>query len=373
VPRDRLRTTRELRAWARVNLVLGDEKGAFLALERLAEASTDTSLREEFDEAKRKLEARTKEAEAQSKEVQALPPPVQNSAPSANEVAPEPASVSSPVEAANLLPTEAISRMYQALYEKPPDGFRKAIELGERFSDKVQSANLWAYLACAYGQEHAYLKSLATGDPRREDEVADRALFCVQQAIDLDATWRGRLRSFWNPNSPGGDNDLVTLHADARFASLLDPESSTVKSMAAGSRARASYRYQGSVTSWVTTMDGTELQQDDKGSYVANKGAELRLVAQFFPAGAPPERPCSAIHLDGSERAIVDFSLRPDSADIEVFVPNSLTVAVPTNEPSQQPSFSFTAPEELATYELWLYVTQAGRTAQLIKTKIAIG
>jgi hypothetical protein len=388
-PRDRLRTIPELRAWARVNLVMGDEKGAFLALERLAQGSTDTSLREEFELAKRKLEARTNAAEARANEVQALPPPVEISAPPASEAAPAPASVSpvepppaseaaptrasaSPVEAMNLLPTEAISRIYQALYEPPPDGFRKAIELGERFSDKVQSAELWAYLACAYGQHHAYLKSSDTRDPRLEDEIANRALFCVQQAIDVDATWRALLRSFWNPSSPSGDNDLVSLHADPRFASILDSESAAAKTLIAGRRAGASCRYQGSVASWVTQKDGTEVQQDHEGSYVANKGAELRLVAQFFPSTASPQKTHHAIQLDGSERAVVDFTLRPDAADIEVFTPNTLTIAVPTNEASPQPDFSFTAPEERGSYELWLYVSQAGRTAQLVKTKIVI-
>lgn len=368
-PSDLLRTDAELRGWARVQLMFGDGTKALEAFTRLAARSDDAESQAELEFARNRVEPpKPPEAlPAPSAEIASDPRITIDTPP-----APEATSASDPSSGVAtttplVLPSEAVARVYEALYEPEPDGFRKAIAIGERFADKIQSAALLVYLACAYGQEHAWLRKNAP-DPVREQEVANKALFCVQQAIDLDATWRAPLRSFWSPNSPGEDNDLVSLHDDSRFGAILDPEG--FQRAAAAASAGASFN--GRIAIWISNKDGSELPRNDSRLHVVEPGIELRLVAQFNPETILSSAVVADIRLDGVSRSIVDFTLRPDSTDIEGFAPNSLTFDVPTDTPSMQPDFLFAAPTERATYEIWVYVTQAGRSAQLVRIPIVV-
>jgi len=369
-PTNVLRTDDELRSWARVQLMFGDVNKAYEALVQLALRKDDKDLQAELEYARSRVDPKkAPHALRPPVEPPPLEPGVTLDTPSNSG---EPTMLSEaaavPSTAPPILPSEAASRMYEALYEPEPGGFQKAIAVGERFADKVQSAPLLVYLACAYGQEHAWLKKNAP-DPAREEEVANRALFCVQQAIDLDPTWRASLRSFWSPNSPGEDNDLVSLHDDARFAALLDPDGLT----RAMSTATQNCSFDGTIAIWMTLKDGAELPRDTAQTYEVAPGVELRLVAQFNPDPLLPGAQTADIHLDGVTRTKVDFTLRPDSPDVDCFAPTSLMVEAPIGVPSIKPDFLFDAPSESGEYELWVYVTQAGRTAQLVRLSMTVG
>lgn len=347
-PREYLRNRIELLAWARTQFAFGNPARARDTLWQLLREDKDPGLEMELEEMERRLHDRA-----------LLQGPVRDDQPPPDKP---------------MLPTEAINAMFQALYEAPPAGFRRAIELGEQFADTIQSPQLWAYLACGYGQQHEYLKARAGHDKASLDSIANRALFAIQQAVDLDPSWRPTLRGFWNPDSPGKDDDLVTFFGDARFAAVLDPETakSTV-SIAQDIRAAftrpSGARYAGAVEAWLTRANGAPVKQDT-GHFLVAPNEELRLVAQFAPM--TEQSAGSAFSLDGEDQPVVDFVLQPNCPEITGFSPDSLTLAVPIAERSTQPDFSFTAPVNEGDHEIFLQVTQAGRTANMIKVLLRV-
>ena len=104
----------------------------------------------------------------------------------------------------------------RALYEPRPRGFRKAIEVGERLASMEgtqKSANLHSWLACAYGQKHAYEKS-QNADAGTLAATKKRMLEEIQVAISADPAARGVLRATWKPAPGMEDNDLADFPPD---------------------------------------------------------------------------------------------------------------------------------------------------------------
>jgi hypothetical protein len=349
-PRDILQNPLELRGWARIQLALGNPFEAMKVYNELEQADPNL-LKTEMEQARHLFEARTNQKE-------------ESDFPSSS-------------DGRGLLPSEAINRMFQLLYKSPPQGFREAIDMGEMLATKIQSGQLMAYLACAYGQQHAFLGGDQARDRKQAQNAADRALFCVQQALDLDPAWRPVLRACWNPASPGADNDLASLHGDARFAAVLDPDNAPKPAAINAEDIRAAFtrpagsRYSGKVAAWLVHKDGGKIAQNADGAYEVAPNAPLRLVVQFYPDGAEPEEPAEAIKTEGEDQPGTEFVVQPDAADIPLFTPDSLAVVAPRDAVSPQPDFSFVAPEA-GEHEMWIQISQAGRAAQVLKVVLAV-
>lgn len=114
--------------------------------------------------------------------------------------------------------------MRSALYATPPDGFRRAIRLGERQttqSGEDTPPEIWGLLACGYGQEYAW--ELNHGK-RAEDlmDLRGRALAATRRAA-ADPGWKETLRDVWQPSdSESIDVDLVAFRTDPEFAKVLE-------------------------------------------------------------------------------------------------------------------------------------------------------
>lgn len=104
--------------------------------------------------------------------------------------------------------------IYTALYQDPPEGFETAIRYGEEFTSKNQpsKASIWINLACAYGQKYAWLKAQATADAQIATDVANKAVFSIQQALSKNPSSKLRFQQL--SDSTSSDNDLSILARD---------------------------------------------------------------------------------------------------------------------------------------------------------------
>lgn len=113
------------------------------------------------------------------------------------------------------LPSSPIA-VFNALYEPRPQGFEKAIAIGEALEkDPEQAANaqLHVWLACAYGQQYGYEK----GRNASETILAPMKKKMLQEivtATQLDPKTRDILRSVWRPAPGAEDNDLAAFAPD---------------------------------------------------------------------------------------------------------------------------------------------------------------
>ncbi len=106
------------------------------------------------------------------------------------------------------------SIVYLALYQAPPQGFEKAIQFGEAFvgSNTPSEPSIWINLACAYGQQYAYLKDHAASDIELK-KPRDGALKAIKKAIELDVSTKERFRELASSDNDA-DDDLVELAKD---------------------------------------------------------------------------------------------------------------------------------------------------------------
>lgn len=118
------------------------------------------------------------------------------------------------------------SYMVSSLYLEPPEGFDGAIQAGESFlgqegHPKDEDGNIFAYLACAYGQRYAYRKAnkASTGELEQlKKAVIDNVREALKRAAD---EWRPKLRQFANPPVGSRDDDLASLKDDPQLRELL--------------------------------------------------------------------------------------------------------------------------------------------------------
>ncbi|MBR0715069.1 M48 family metallopeptidase [Bradyrhizobium liaoningense] len=130
-------------------------------------------------------------------------------------------------QADELLPDDQISdvALFLALYEDPPEGFRKAIRIGQRLAQQPSAAtngNLHVWLACAYGQQHAYEQ--AHQNPTLADEARKNVVQEVEAALKVDPAAKALLYSLWQPAPNSQENDLASIsNGDPDLLRLLAP------------------------------------------------------------------------------------------------------------------------------------------------------
>jgi len=123
---------------------------------------------------------------------------------------------------------ESDTALFNALYEPPPEGFQKAIEIGKTLSQRADAANnlsLHIWLAAAYGQQHAYAKQTENADLAAEArlKVIEEARAALKIAPD-DA--RRLLWKMWRPETGALDNDLASIpDNDPELGALLSQPS----------------------------------------------------------------------------------------------------------------------------------------------------
>lgn len=117
------------------------------------------------------------------------------------------------------------------LYQDPPAGFERAIELAQKLlQDEPHDRNgqLWGYLACAFGQKFSYSKKQGLSEGEL-NAIADEVYKAASTALQLEPNLKGWMHALWDPNGPNavpGEDDLNGLFHDpqqkARFAALLE-------------------------------------------------------------------------------------------------------------------------------------------------------
>jgi hypothetical protein len=115
------------------------------------------------------------------------------------------------------------AKVLAALYDKQPDSFTKALEIGVPLAKDAkyrEDPNLHVWLACAYAQKYGY-----EGTPQAErPSLKEQMLAEIRTAIRIDQTTRSSLRAFWKPQSGSIDDDLsVFAPDDPELTALLEP------------------------------------------------------------------------------------------------------------------------------------------------------
>ena len=113
--------------------------------------------------------------------------------------------------------------LLRALYEAPPIGFTKAIQIGEALIERPEGANdanVHVWLAAAYGQKLMHEKPPA-GDPRLA-EIKGKLIAQVKAALALEPRTKGWMYSLWKPAPGSEENDLSAIPPDdAELRALL--------------------------------------------------------------------------------------------------------------------------------------------------------
>jgi len=118
------------------------------------------------------------------------------------------------------------SLMLSSLYMDSPDGFERTIQAGEAFLSQEghpqsEDGNVFAYLACAYGQKYAREQQRQPGSTQLKT-IRDSVIANARRAIERAPQWRGKLRQFANPPVGSKENDLATLKDDPELRQILD-------------------------------------------------------------------------------------------------------------------------------------------------------
>lgn len=115
-------------------------------------------------------------------------------------------------------------RIYNALYQPPPDGFQAAIQIGEEYlQDFPENATVLVYLAAGYGQKYKWEQEHNAG-PDALGEIRAKALSAARKAIELAPNKKYVLQMLWNPSFKGKDpeeDDLEVFSGDEEFKALL--------------------------------------------------------------------------------------------------------------------------------------------------------
>src|SRR5262245_24620262 len=117
--------------------------------------------------------------------------------------------------------------IYNSLYMPAPDGYLQAQKYAREYIDDTAnppSARVWAYLAAAYGQEHAGRKAIANADELKD--TRNKALAAIRESLRLDPRLKSLLHMLWDPADPTKsseeENDLESFHDDADFKKILN-------------------------------------------------------------------------------------------------------------------------------------------------------
>ena len=112
--------------------------------------------------------------------------------------------------------------MFKALYEPAPGGFERVIELGEFFvkQNPDASAEVWGYLAAAYGQSYRWEMQHANGKEVL-DTLRAKALDAVRRAVALNPGAKPVLAMLWRPEPGTPEDDLEPFRDDPEFEKTL--------------------------------------------------------------------------------------------------------------------------------------------------------
>lgn len=116
---------------------------------------------------------------------------------------------------------------FASLYIPAPVGFKSAIRYARNYLDRsgyragAADANLYAFLACAYGQAHRYGKKNHDTDDTL-NAYRRSAVENAKKAIELDPKWKPALRALANPQPGDDENDLDSLRDDPDLKAVLD-------------------------------------------------------------------------------------------------------------------------------------------------------
>lgn len=120
----------------------------------------------------------------------------------------------------------ALQLMFSALYQAPPEGFQRALQIAAVLSNSsaVKRADYWFYQAAAFGQQLNFLrarKKAETLDDLGPDEQSalDNAIDCAQRAVRIDPAYKARLVSIADRN--GHDDDLWLVAKDDRWPGIV--------------------------------------------------------------------------------------------------------------------------------------------------------
>ncbi len=120
------------------------------------------------------------------------------------------------------------SYMLSSLYLDAPESFERTIQSGESFLSqeghpRPDDGDVFAYLACAYGQKYAFLKKTKAAQAD-SDNARAKVLINVGNAVGREPNWKAKLRQFTNPPVGSKDDDLVALKDDSDLKTLLGIE-----------------------------------------------------------------------------------------------------------------------------------------------------
>lgn len=124
----------------------------------------------------------------------------------------------------------ALQLMFRALYDKPPEGYTKVINMAAMLASTPATAraDYWFYQAAAFGQKLSDLRRRRRR-PKDIDELnadeqsaLDNAIDCARRAVNIDPAYKARLRNL-TQGSSSGDDDLILVAHDPRFQALVTP------------------------------------------------------------------------------------------------------------------------------------------------------
>jgi hypothetical protein len=114
--------------------------------------------------------------------------------------------------------------IHALLYQPPPEGFKQAIVEAKEFLRRFGESNwrVWRSLACAYGQQHRFLKG-SSGSPEDIKTARDHALSAVKKVLELNPSEKDSMAGLWDPaQATPQENDLVDFYTDDEFKALLN-------------------------------------------------------------------------------------------------------------------------------------------------------
>jgi tetratricopeptide (TPR) repeat protein len=116
---------------------------------------------------------------------------------------------------------------YNYLYQDPPDGFTKAIDLGKKYvaeEPATPSAKIWANLALAYGQQYRWESKLSNREELLKT-ARSQALAAIQESVKLEPRMKSLFQMVWDPEDPTkistAENDLEVFYKDKDFQDIL--------------------------------------------------------------------------------------------------------------------------------------------------------
>lgn len=117
--------------------------------------------------------------------------------------------------------------IFAALYADPPQGFERAIRYAGNFlgrpdrKESPRDAGVYAYLACAYGQQYRYERDKKKAAPGQLAAIREQVIANVRKALDLDPSWKTLFRQVMDPRPGSAEDDLEALRDDPELKALV--------------------------------------------------------------------------------------------------------------------------------------------------------